>query len=203
MAIDLLGFVIQLRGERRQLRRGQRRPRFAKSGKENRVHTENLPGNVADREIQIVQLAHSQFFGALADFAENLGQERRQCFAIEIRRQLARHHKPVRQGDQRPADTFQRGCPRDHFIGCRKAACEFGPRSRGRLHFHFVRARLVGIILPDVVIRIHRLGGSRRGGGGRGGNKGRRGRGGPGGRTRGRGGGQPRFWENQKTNWGR
>src|ERR1035441_55496 len=97
MAIMLLGSVVQLRGQRRQLCGRQRLARATEDCEEYRVHSEDLPRDVADGEVDIVQIAHSQFLGALIDFAEDLGQEGRQRVTIEVRGNTAGHHQAVRQ----------------------------------------------------------------------------------------------------------
>src|SRR5439155_3699155 len=105
MAITLLRFVIQLGSQRRQLCCGHRLARAAECGKENRVHTEDLPGQIADSEVEVVEFAHPQFLGSLAEFSENLGHKRRQSVAVQVRGEAAGYHQAVRQSDKRSTHT--------------------------------------------------------------------------------------------------
>src|SRR5258705_12909265 len=98
MAINLLGFVVQLGRQRHELGGGQGLTWATEGRKENCVHTENLPRNIPNGEVEVVQFAHPQLLSALADFAKYLRQEGSQSFAVQVRRELASHHQAVRQG---------------------------------------------------------------------------------------------------------
>ena len=113
--------------KRRQLRGRQRFARAAERGEEDRVHAEDLPGNVAHGEVDIVQFAHPQFFGALVDLAEDLGQKRGQRVAVEVGGETAGHHQPVRQGNERAGHPLQRRRARDDLVGRRILGDELGP----------------------------------------------------------------------------
>src|SRR3974390_756088 len=66
----LFRFVVKFSSQRRQLSRRQCLAGPPKRRKENCVHPENLPGNIADREIKVVEIPHPQFLGALTYLGE-------------------------------------------------------------------------------------------------------------------------------------
>ena len=79
---ELIGFVLQFGSQRRQFGRGQWLALPPKRSEENCVYSNDFPRNVADPEIETVQLAHPQLFGGLAEFAKNLWHKSGQSISI-------------------------------------------------------------------------------------------------------------------------
>src|ERR1035438_6955329 len=84
MAIMLLGSVVQLRGQRRQLCGRQRLARATQDCEEYRVHSEDLPRDVADGEVGIVQIAPSDLVVSPANCAVGSGSPARPKTAKNI-----------------------------------------------------------------------------------------------------------------------
>ena len=73
----MCGVIAQLGRAHRRAPCARRHDAATVAGKEDRVDPEYFPRDVAHCEVEIVQIAHAQFFGALADLPENLREERR------------------------------------------------------------------------------------------------------------------------------